>query len=142
MRAGDISSAHSLRTMLGISSGPEALDGFMFLNNLVIPGVFIVIFDKVDLWFDITGGRVVVSDTHVNTDLNWSNSICAFPLLSLTSLPDCLRGATPILSVFLHLTYRQKGLLLLDSRPSVIILLLWFHSAFRISCLHILWWLL
>ena len=60
----------------------------------------------------------------VKTDLNWFSSICAFPLLSLTSLPDSFRGATPILSVFLHLIYFQNGLLLFDSRPSVMILLI------------------
>ena len=76
----------------------------MFLSNLVIPGVFIVISDKVDLWFDVTGGRVVVSDTGVN----WSNSICAFPLLSLTSLPDCLIVLITLSPLHCYLTVQEK----------------------------------
>jgi len=58
----------------------------------------------------------------VKTEMNWFKRIRAFPLLSLCMTPFSFSRATPMLSWCLLLTYLQNGFVLLDSRPSRIIL--------------------
>ena len=93
-------SAHSLRTLLWILSGPDALDTLMSRSNLATPDLMIVIFEMVLSHSTETAG-IGWSDRAcgVKTELNWFRRIRrAFSLLSLCRVPFSLIGATPLLS--------------------------------------------
>ena len=59
----------------------------------------------------------ILPSDFVKTDLNCLMRILALVGFSYCSIPSCLRGETPILSLFLLLMYRQNGLLLFSCRP-------------------------
>ena len=93
-------------------SGPDALDGLMFLSSFSTPSVFIVIDGIVDFRFMRVSGMLSRLPL-VNTEDNCFINICVFSLLWLTSFPFSVRGATPILSFLRDFTYFQNGLVLL-----------------------------
>ena len=63
------------------------------------------------------------------TDLNCCRSSLALPRLSFTSWQPSLSGATPELSYLFLFTRFQNGSVLLLSSPSLILPLVWLHSA-------------
>ena len=122
--------------ILGIWSGPHALWGLMVLSNLHTPAVLMLI----SLIIGLCGGsRCGGADSPylVKTLWNWSRRISAFSLLSHTSEPVFFGGggggATTMLSCFLLLMYFQKGFELFVWRPWVMVLLIYSHSALRIT---------
>jgi hypothetical protein len=70
--------AHSFNILFGMLSGPEALEGFIFLSNFSMPS------DRISrsgidlLMCFVVFGSVLLSSL-VNTDLNWFISMFAFP---------------------------------------------------------------
>ena len=84
--------------MLEMLSGPLALEVLMLLRSFSIPGVVMRSGGIGCLAFFLTSGRDVLLSCLVKTDLNWSTSICALSLLSLSSCPICFIGATLTLS--------------------------------------------
>ena len=119
-------------------SGPDALDGLVFLSSFSTPSVFIVIDGIVDFRFMWVSGMLSTRPL-VNTEDNCYINICAFSLLWLTSFPFSFRGATVILSCLRDFTYFQDELVLLFFIPSVMALFMYFHSSFRICLLHSFW---
>ena len=77
-------------------SGPDALDGLMFLSSFSTPSVFIFIDGIVDFRFMWVSGMLLTLPL-VNTEENCFVNICAFSLLWLTSFPFSFGSATPIL---------------------------------------------
>ena len=126
---------HSLRILLGIPSGPEAFDGFSCRSSFSTPSCFILR-NGIECFMCFVVFGSVLSLSLVNTDLNCCISISAFPLLSLTNWPLFFRGDTPMLSYFLVFMYFQKSFGLLFSSPSIMVLLMYSHSAFRACLLH------
>ena len=114
--------AQFLRTMLGISSGPNALCDWIEDKSFSTPFVSILMEVRESLISSLTGGSS--SDSLVvKTDLNCDNKVSAFFFGSLSSFPFTFRGATPMLSLFLDFIYFQNGLGLFSAKPSLIVLL-------------------
>ena len=135
---GAICTAHSLSIRFGISSGPEAFDGFMSFRSFASPALLTVMFDMLFLMNLFVVGRMVVF-TVVKTDWNCLTRISALSFASLNNLPWSFSGATPMESCFLDLMYFQNGFELLFCRPSIIFLLMYCHSALLIFFLHSFW---
>ena len=112
--------AHSFNILFGMLSGPEALEGFIFLSNFSIPSDRISR-SGIDLLMCFVVFGSVLFSSLVNTDLNWFISMSAFPLLSFTSYPLLFSGDTPMLSCFQDLTYFQNGFELLFCSSSNIV---------------------
>ena len=116
-RPTESSLAQVLRTMLGMISGPTALDVFRLDKSFSTPLDSIIMFLMDGIFLLDKSGRML-SFTLVNTDWNCSTKMSAFPFESDIKFPFCFKGDTPMLSCFLHLTYFQNGLEFLLSRPS------------------------
>jgi hypothetical protein len=71
-------------------SGPDALDGLMFLSSFSTPSVFIFIDGIVDFRFMWISGMLSTLPL-VHTEENCFINICAFSLLWLTSFPFSYR---------------------------------------------------
>ena len=117
-RPTESSLAQVLRTMLGMISGPTALDVFRLDKSFSTPLDSIIMFLMDGIFLFDKSGRML-SFTLVNTDWNCLTKMSAFPLESDIKFPFCFKGDTPMLSCFLHLTYFQNGLEFLLSRPFV-----------------------
>lgn len=116
VKLGVIWLAHSLRIRLGISSGPDAFDGFMSWSSFSTPFSLMVSFGMGSSMCLIVCG-MAVDLSMVKTDLNCWINISAFALLSLISFPLLFNEETPMLSFFLDFMYFQIGLGLFDFSP-------------------------
>ena len=72
--------AHCFIILFGMLSGPDALDGLIFLSSFSTPSVFIVIDGIVDLRFVWISGMLSMLPL-VNTEENCFFNMCAFSLL-------------------------------------------------------------
>ena len=107
---GAIADAASLRTRIGIKSGPVALDGLIFCSNLVTPSISIVTFGMsgISLW--PRDGNVGFSS--VKTLMHCLLRISAFCFASVIFFPSDLRMGIPEVSLRLALMYCQKPLVM------------------------------
>ena len=127
--------AHSFRIRFGIVSGPDALLMFTLSSSFSSPFTVILIGVMLFCALSLVDGNLLFDDL-VKTDLNWSSSISAFPLLSLTSCVPFLSSAIPHKSCRFDSTCFQKGKVLLFSSPSMMLLFTYSHSAFLNCRLH------
>ena len=92
--------------MLGIMSGPTALDIFRLDKSFSTPLDSIIMFLMNGIFLFDKSGRML-SFTLVNTDWNCSTKMSAFPLESDIKFPFCFKGDTPI-SLGTKVAYRAK----------------------------------
>ena len=112
-------SAHCFKTLFDMLSGPDALEGFIFLRCFATPSCVILMFGMF-CWTLLCVLGILLTFSLVKTDENCLIRICAFSLLLFIRCPHSFSGATLMLSCFLDLTYFQKGLVLFSSVPSSI----------------------
>lgn len=106
-KIGAHSAAVSLSTLLGSSSGPEALFGLRFLSNLQIPAVPKSMFAIGSIWEGVNG--IELTSSVVNTEENWCARKVAFSLCDSAVCELCFRvGIVPV-SELLLLIYCQNG---------------------------------
>ena len=101
--------ASSMRSLVGISSGPAALCMFKLLNNFRTPFWVIWIFSMHGCVLCPLYGMVLISWLLVKTEENWQFKILAFFSLSEYVRPSVsLRGDTPTDSHLLFLINPQN----------------------------------
>ena len=104
VNAGARLSAHCFMTLFGMLSGPDALEGFIFLRSFATPSCVILMFGMF-YWILLCVLGILLTFSLVKTDKNCLIRICAFSLLLFIRCPRSFSGATPMLSCFLDLTY-------------------------------------
>ena len=118
-RQGASSSPSSLRSWLGILSGPDALFILRWASNLATPGG-LMCKEEILGWVGPGSYRMEDRSSSVNTDSNCSLSISALSELSGKRIPIFFKGATPGESLRVDLMYFQKGLVLPSSKALLI----------------------
>ena len=98
-RIGVIYLAASLRTLIGIRSGPHAFLGLNLVSSFSIPSVVNVIFGIVDNGLVPLSGTTLVFSL-VNADWYWLLRASALALLLVARPPSVFRIGMPLLSFF------------------------------------------